>query len=311
MAAQRIAVERPRLPLPLHTRGTAPETATAVACRAVRTRALGSAAALAAAVCALGALSGCSLAGGTAKTASATSTASPAASATSSYAPLTGPDEAPSQLPETCGLMLSSAQLQSVFGAGLPLGENYGSYAALANIGRTGRVACIYGVGTDSFGQQSTGSLEVSIATYSSASNAVGRAADTVRTDSAAGATTAQISVGGHPATIVVEQTAVGASSAAAPSPGEAGAAAPASLTSATAPGAPAASSAGTSSAAASPAVANGETELVMADGNRTFVLQIPFAKLSSQQAVTVLTRLALEVYQNTLPHGAGSGAAG
>ena len=58
------------------------------------------------------------------------------------------------------------------------------------------------------------------------------------------------------------------------------------------------ASASPTSSAAANP----GETELVMADGNRTFVFQAPFTKLSAQQAVTALTRLALDAYQNTLP---------
>lgn len=236
-------------------------------------------------------LGGCSLLGG-AKNAAATASASPSRSATpsSSYVPMAGPIEAASALPKECSEILTSTQLQAVFGAGFPIGENYGSYAALASIGRTGRVACVFGVGLDSFGKQSAGTVEVSIATYTSAAVAVGRAADTVQTDSQAGATEASVSVGGHPATIVVEQTAVGATTSAA---------AAASST--------AASSAATSSASASPTAsasgsANGETELVMADGNRTFVLQIPLSKLSAEQAVTVLTQLTLEVYQNTIP---------
>jgi hypothetical protein len=46
-----------------------------------------------------------------------------------------------------------------------------------------------------------------------------------------------------------------------------------------------------------------------MADGNRTFVLQVPFAKLAADQAVTALTQLTLEVYQNTLPTSGTSNA--
>jgi hypothetical protein len=39
-----------------------------------------------------------------------------------------------------------------------------------------------------------------------------------------------------------------------------------------------------------------------MADGNRTFVLEVPFAKMSPSQAATALPQLALDVYQDTLP---------
>lgn len=264
----------------------------------MRIRTLGG---VAAATAALGALSGCALIdnGRTAQTAATTSAASHSPRAPSSYSPLTGPSEAASALPKACGEMLSNAELQAVFGAGLPIGDNYGLYAAQSSIGRTGRVACVYGVGLNSFGQQSSGSLEVSVSTYNSASNAVGRAADTVQADSEAGATTAQISVGGHPATVVVEQTAVGLSTSAAPATPATSAGAGAT------PGAPATST----GASASPTVSNGETELVMADGNRTFVLQIPFAKLSAQQAVTALSTLALEVYQHTLPGASASGS--
>ena len=251
----------------------------------MRIRALGTATLAAGTLLALG---GCSLLGSSSKTAATTSakaTASPTPSAVASYAPLAGPVEAAGKLPKECSQILTTAQLQAVFGAGFPIGVNYGSYAPLTSIGRTGRVACVFGVGLDSFGKQSAGALEVSISTYTSASNAVGRAADTVQSDSQAGATEASVSVGGHPATIVVEQTAVGSSTSAAPS---------ASASAAASPSATATASAG-----------NGETQLVMADGNRTFVMQVPFTKLSAQQAVTALTRLALEAYQNTLPAAA------
>jgi hypothetical protein len=256
-------------------------------------------AALALGACALPLLAGCSALGGSSKTAATTTpSASPKPSTPSSYAPLAGPVEPAADLPKQCSQILSTTQLQAVFGAGFPIGVNYGSYAPLTSIGRTGRVACVFGVGLDSFGAQSAGALELSISTYTSAANAVGRAADTVQSDSQAGATEASISVGGHPATIVVEQTAVGANtSAAAPPP-------------ASAPATPATSAPATPSVSPSASASGGETELVMADGNRTFVLQAPFTKLSAQQAVTALTRLALEAYQNTLPPPASASAA-
>jgi hypothetical protein len=262
---------------------------------------------------AVAALAGCSLVGGSARTAATVTAKATKPSAPSSYSPLAGPSEPASALPQECSQMLDTDQLRAVFGAGLPIGDNHGSYAALSSIGRTGRVVCVFGVGLDSFGRQSPGAVEVAIATYTSASNAVGRAADTVQGDARAGATTSPVSVGGHPATIVVEQTAVGASSApaasGAPSPGTATTDTTATaVTPVTATATPSAGSPPPVSPSPSPTVDDGETELVMADGNRTFVLQIPFAKLPAQQAVTALTRLALEVYQNTLPGPAASG---
>jgi hypothetical protein len=205
----------------------------------------------------------------------------------SSYAPQSGPVEAAKALPQDCPGMLTTAQLQAVFGPGVPIGTDYGAYAALPSIGRTGRVTCVFGVGLDSFGRRSSGAVEVSLATYLSAADAIGRAASTVQQDSEAGATTAQVSVGGHPATLVVEAQAVGASSPPPASP---------------APGASAAPSTAPSATATPGTAGDGETELVMADGNRTFVLQVPFAELSPSQAATALPQLALDVYQDTLP---------
>lgn len=260
------------------------------------------------------ALGGCSLLDDSSKAAATSSPTVPhiPSASSSTYSPLAGPVEAAAELPTECSQILTATQLQAVFGAGMPIGDDYGSYAALPSIGRTGRVTCVFGVGLDSFGQQSAGALEVSVATYTSAAEAVGRAADTVQSDSQSGATTAAVSVGGHPATIVVEQTPVGASS----TPSSAATAA----TTVTAPAGPAASSSTTAAApgasappataAASPATPTGETELVMADGNRTFVLQTPFTKLSAQQALTALTQLAVEVYQNTLPAAPSSAPA-
>ena len=251
-----------------------------------------------AAAAALFALGGCSLLDDSSKaaaTSAPTVPRSPSASS-STYSPMAGPVEAAAQLPAECSQILTATQLQAVFGAGMPIGDNYGSYAALPSIGRTGRVTCVFGVGLDSFGKQSPGAIEVSVATYTSAAEAVGRAADTVQSDSQAGATTAAVSVGGHPATVVVEQTPVSASSTPTPTPATAIAIATATATAASSAASPVASS------PASPATPTGETELVMADGNRTFVLQVPFTRLSAQQALPALTQLALEVYQNTLP---------
>jgi hypothetical protein len=250
----------------------------------------------AAGVGALLALGGCSLlnsSGNAAATSPATSAGAHPSAAGSSSALPSDVVEAASALPRSCSAMLTTAQLQSVFGPGVPIGTDYGSYAALPSIGRTGRVVCVFGVGLDSFGRQSSGMVEVALATYGSAADAAGRAANTVQQDSAAGATTAQVSVGGHPATLVVEPQAVGASSAP--------------------PAAPAASASAAASApppaSASPGATagTGETQLVMADGNRTFVFQIPFSALDSAKAATALTQLALYVYQNTLP-GTGAG---
>ena len=240
---------------------------------------------------ALLALGGCSLLNGTSKTAATTTVKpsdSPKPTTAATYSPASGPIEPAADLPKQCSQILTTAQLQAVFGAGFPIGVNYGSYAPLTSIGRTGRVVCVFGVGLDSFGQQSSGAIEVSMATYTSAADAVGRAADTVQSDSEGGATEASVSVGGHPATVVVEQTAVGATASASGT----------------------ATASATASASGSASAGDGETELVMADGNRTFVLQIPFAKLAAQQAVTALTTLALEAYQNTLPAAAISAPA-
>jgi hypothetical protein len=260
----------------------------------VRIRDLAAAALAASALLALG---GCSLLDGTTKTAATTTKPSVSSTPTvaRTYSALSGPIEPAKDLPQQCSQILTTAQLQAVFGAGFPIGVNYGSYAPLTSIGRTGRVVCVFGVGLDSFGQQSAGAIEVSIATYTSAADAVGRAADTVQSDSEGGATEASISVGGHPATIVVEQTATGAATSAAASSSASAAASVTAAPSATAGASPSSSA------------NDGETELVMADGNRTLVLQIPFAKLAAQQAVTALTGLALETYQNTLPSAAAS----
>ncbi|HZP53622.1 proline racemase family protein, partial [Actinocrinis sp.] len=102
--------------------------------------------------------------------------------------------------------------------------------------------------------------------------------------------------VSGHPATVLSEPAATPASSP--PATATASASTLASPSSAASPSASSAASGG------------GDTELLMADGNRTFVITIPFGKVSGSDAVTVLTNVAALVYQHTLPAGGSSATA-
>jgi hypothetical protein len=246
------------------------------------------------AVVMLGALAGCSP-GGTQHTAATVSkSAAPSAAA---YDPLSGPVEAASQLPKSCGKLLGDTDLAAAFGSPQTGDDSYGNYAALPNIGRTGRVTCGFGIGIDEFGRPGPAAVTVSVITYTTAANAVGRVASDVRGNVAKGASAQPVLVSGHPATVLATAPAAAASPSASVSAG-------ATTTASASAGAFATVSA---AASASPA---GETELLMADGNRTFVLEIPFTKLAGAGAVTALVRLAGLVYQHTLPAGSGSASA-
>jgi hypothetical protein len=243
------------------------------------------------ALLALGVLSGCSL-GATQHTAAVKSKAAASPSATAAYNPLTGPVEAASQLPKTCTAILSDTDLNSAFGSPQVGGTAYGEYAPLPNIGRTGRVTCGFGIGIDQIGKAAPAVATISVATYNTTSNAVGRVASNISDDVAQGATAQPVLVNGHPATVVLQQGAGSAS-------GQPSASAGASASPAASP----------SPSATSTAAAAGETELLMADGNRTFVIEIPLWKLSGTGAVNVLTNLAALVYQHTLPAGGSASA--
>jgi hypothetical protein len=250
------------------------------------------------AVVLLGVLGGCSL-GGTQHTAAITSrSASPSAAVT--YDPLAGPVEAASLLPKSCSKILSDTDLAAAFGATQTGDDSYGSYAPLPNIGRTGRVTCGFGIGIDEFGHPSPAAVTVSLITYSTAANAVSRVASDVSGNVAKGATARPLLVSGHPATVLVSAPSAPAQASASPS-GSAGVSA-----------SPAASPSGAASVAASPsasAAPAGETELLMADGNRTFVLEIPLTKLAGADAVNALVSLAALVYQHTTPTGTSASA--
>lgn len=237
-------------------------------------------------------LAGCS--GGTAPVADSTPHGSPSAPKT--YTPAEGPTEAAGQLPASCGQILSENALSTAFGTTLSTDDSYGSYAPLPSLGRTGRVTCGFGIGIDENGNQTAPAVTVSVATYDTEADAVARAQDTVGSDLAAGATSSQVLVSGHPATIVV--VADGRSTASAT---------PAPVSSSTFIPLPGMSA----SAAADPSASSGgaETELVMADGNRTFVVEIPYTQVSGNAAVTILEQLTAAIYTNTLPNAASASA--
>ncbi len=235
----------------------------------------------------VGALAGCSPAGTrhTAATVSR-SPAPPAAPAT--YDPLRGPYESAAQLPKTCDAILSDTDLTGAFGRPQVGDTSYGDYAGLPSIGRTGRVTCGYGISIDQSGNAGQPILTVSVITYNTSTNAVKRVADDVSATEAKGASPHPVMVGGHPAT-VLDETAL-------PAP------APSTPPTGMSPG----PALGTSPAAVPTASSGlGVTELLMADGNRTFVLSIPATELVGEGAVNVLTDLAGLVYRHTLPPSA------
>jgi hypothetical protein len=247
------------------------------------------------AVLLLGALSACSL-GSTQHTAAATtSKAAPSPSAVTTYNPLAGPVEAAAQLPKSCSTILSDTDLTAAFGSPQVGSTSYGDYAPLPTIGRTGRVTCGFAIGIDQSGNAGPAAATVSVITYNTANNAVTRVAADVASNVAKGLTAQPVLVDGHPATVIIQQAA-SASASAQPTASTSGGASPA------APASPAPSASATSAAVTS-------TELLMADGNRTFVVEIPLSKLSGTGAVNVLINLATLVYRHTLPAGSSPSA--
>lgn len=222
--------------------------------------------------------------------------ASPSAPAT--YDPLSGPIEPASALPKTCSSILSDQDLTSAFGSPQVGDTSYGRYAPLPTIGRTGRVTCGFGISVDQFGNTGQPVVTVSVITYDQASRAISRVAAEVNSTVAKGATAHPVLVSGHPATVLSEPAATPASSPSATATATASASSPASPSSVASPSASSAASGG------------GDTELLMADGNRTFVITIPFGKVSGSDAVTVLTNVAALVYRHTLPAGGSSATA-
>ena len=239
----------------------------------------------------LGTLSACSTGGGGSAPTPAATSKKPSPTAAPTFNPLAGPVEAAAQLPKSCSKILSDTDLTAAFGSPQVGDTTYGNYAPLPTIGRTGRVTCGFDIGIDAQGKPGPAGLVVSIITYNTAANAVNRVANNVNDAVAKGATAQEGLINGHPATILVEP------SAAAPSPAASAPATPSSAGS----HAPSASAAPPSPSAA----ASGITELLMADGNRTFVIDIPMSKVSGSAAATTLENVMALVYQHTLPPAA------
>jgi hypothetical protein len=242
----------------------------------------------------LGALSACSTGGSSTPTPSATSK-KPSPTAASTFDPMAGPAEAAAQLPKSCSKILSDTDLTSAFGSPQVGDTSYGNYAPLPTIGRTGRVTCGFDIGVDQTGKPGPPGLTVSIITYNTAANAVSRVANSVNDSVAKGATARSGLINGHPATILFEPAAASAPPVASvpPPSGTAGAAqsAPPAASSPAAPPSPSPS-----------AAVSGVYELLMADGNRTFVIDIPTSKATGDAAATTLEKIMVLVYQHTLP---------
>jgi hypothetical protein len=256
--------------------------------------------ALRAPICAVvlsGALAACST-GTSPHNVAATRSSAASPSAAKTYSPLDGPTEPASDLPKTCSAILTEANLQTAFGSPQSGDNTYGTYAPLPSIGRTGRVTCGFGIGIDEMGNATDPAVTVSVITYTTAQEALTRLNATIGSSVGRGSTSQSASVGGHPATILVEP------GTPAPGPASSSGSPPAN------PASPSAVASPAPPASASPtSAAGGDTELVMADGNRTFVLLIPLSKLSGTGAVNVLLTLAGMVYQNTLPPAAPGSA--
>lgn len=241
----------------------------------------------------LGALAACST-GGSPSPAAPTTSKAAKPTAVTTFDPMAGPIEAAAQLPKSCSKILEDTDLTAAFGSPQVGDTSYGSYAPLPNIGRTGRVTCGFDIGIDAFGHPGPAGVTVSIITYNSAANAVHRVASDVNDTVAKGATAQPVLVNGHPATILVEP-ATPAPAASPTAPGTATA-----TTGAQPPPSPA-----QPTPSASPTASGGNTELVMADGNRTFVITIPMSKVSGAAATTTLVNIIALVYQHTLPPAA------
>ncbi|MGH6654204.1 MAG: hypothetical protein ACRDVE_03245 [Actinocrinis sp.] len=256
------------------------------------------------AVLLLGALAGCSLTG-TSHTAATVSHSPAPSSAPATHDPLAGPYEAVGQLPKSCDAILSDTDLTNAFGQPQVGDTAYGSYAGLPTIGRTGRVTCQYGISIDQSGKAGPPVLSVSVITYNTSTNAVKRVADDIAATEAKGAAPHLILVDGHPATVLDETT----TSAASPSTAVSGTPSPA--VSSAAPSPPAAGASPSPSAVTTTATGAGVTELLMADGNRTFVLTIPATKIVGDGAINALSSLMALVYKHTLPPSAKPSTSG
>ena len=152
----------------------------------------------------VGTLAACST-GTAARNVAATRSSGASASAAKAFSPLDGPTEDASLLPKTCSAILTEANLQTAFGSPQSGDNDYGNYAPLPSIGRTGRVTCGFGIGIDEMGNPTDPAVTVSVITYTTAQEALTRLNSTIGSSVGRGSSSQPTAVGGHPATILVE----------------------------------------------------------------------------------------------------------
>ena len=168
--------------------------------------------------------------------------------------PAAGPIQDPATLPKTCNGLVTDADIQLVAGAPLPGGDVYTAYQPLPNIKQTKRVKCQYGVVLDATGKVQSDEIEVVMASYSDAPSAKSRGAATVGGLAGNGGALKQLTVAGHPATLVTSAT---------------------------------------------------DADLVMYDGNRTYLVTIQAALATGDKADTLAATLAASLFKHTTAAGA------
>jgi hypothetical protein len=136
----------------------------------------------------------------------ATPSASPSGTASGSAGPsgssTPSGSAAPSNLPQTCGDVLSLDELDTAVGRPLPGQTTFIKGQAEPKINRTGRVTCRYGV--HKVANKTVVPLEVGISSYADAGSAQSRIEFTVSDQRGRGATPTDVTLGGTAGTALV-----------------------------------------------------------------------------------------------------------
>jgi hypothetical protein len=121
-----------------------------------------------------------------------------------SFDPAAGPTMTAAQFPKTCAGLVTDADMQLALGNPVNGGDYFQPFAA-TSAKQLGRVVCQYGVVQDISGKITSNQVEIQLAAYADAATAQSHGAATVGNFAGKGDQYAQISVGGHPATYVIE----------------------------------------------------------------------------------------------------------
>jgi hypothetical protein len=136
----------------------------------------------------------------------ATPSGSPSGTASGSAGPSGSPTPsgsvAPSNLPQTCGDVLSLDELDAAVGRPLPGQTIFIKGQAEPKINRTGRVTCRYGV--RKVANKPVVPLEVGVSSYADAGSAQSRIEFTVNDQRGRGATPSEVTLGGTTGTALV-----------------------------------------------------------------------------------------------------------